>query len=292
MEGKETIAELKEAVAALRISEDRYRDLVENSSDLICIHDLEGKLISVNKAAEKLIGFPQEKLIGRNIREMLDPQVRKEFTSFIATVRKTGAAQGLMSVITSAGKKRVLEYNNTLRTEGVDVPVVQGIARDVTDRVIAEKRLTDTLSLLTATLESAAAGILSVDNRGRILTCNSEFDRMWRIPEDVINAKDIASVVDLISNQLIDAEGFLTRRKEIISNPDMEFSDELLLKDGRILLRTVKPRWREGKTGRVYIYHDITAQKNMEENLRKSEERYRTIIENIEEGYYEVDLAG
>ncbi|MDO8722696.1 MAG: diguanylate cyclase [Syntrophales bacterium] len=292
MEGKETIAELKEALAALRKSEDRYRDLVENSGDFICIHDLDGKLISVNKMAERLIGFPQERLIGRNIREMLDPQVRKEFTSYLATIGETGAAQGLMRVITSAGEKRVLEYNNTLRTEGVAAPVVQGIARDVTDRVVAEKRLTDTLSLLTATLESIAAGIIAVDNKGKILTCNSEFVRMWRIPADVINAKDIGPALNLISNQLIDAEWFLARRKEIISNPDMEFSDELLLKDGRILLRTVKPRWREGKTGRVYSYNDITARKNMEDNLRKSEERYRTIIENIEEGYYEVDLAG
>ena len=293
MEGKETIAELKEAVAALRESEDRYRDLVENSGDFICIHDLEGKLISANKAAERLIGFPQERLIGRNIREMLDPQVREEFTSYLTTIGKTGAAQGLMRVITSAGKKCVLEYNNTLRTEGVAAPVVQGIARDVTDRVVAEKRLKNTLSLLTATLESMPAGIIAVDNNRKILTCNSEFTRMWHIPEEVINAKDIDPVLNLVRNQLIDAESFLNRRKEIMSNPDMEFLDEFLLKDGRILFRTVKPQWREGKAyGRVYSFRDITARKNMEENLRKSEERYRTIIENIEEGYYEVDLAG
>src|SRR3990172_8074340 len=133
MEGKETIADLKDAEAALRKSEDLYRDLVENSGDFIWIHDLEGKLISVNKAAERLIGFPQKELIGRNIRELLDPRVRREFTSYLTNIRKTGAAQGLVRIITSAGKKRFLEYHSNLRTEGVAAPFVQGIARDITD---------------------------------------------------------------------------------------------------------------------------------------------------------------
>ncbi|HLA05535.1 MAG TPA: PAS domain S-box protein [Syntrophales bacterium] len=293
MKGKETITELKEALAALRKSEKHYRGLVENSGDFIWIHDLEGKLISVNKAAEKLIGFPQEELIGRNIRELIDPRVRKEFTSYLATIRKTGAAQGLARVITSAGEKRFLEYNSTMRTEGDTALVVQGICRDVTDRVVAEKRLTHTLSLLTATLESTTGGLIAVDDNRKILICNSEFVRMWHIPQNVIDAKDIDPVLNLVRNQLIDVESFVTRRKEIMSNPDGEFLDEFLLKDGRTILRRVKPQWREGKTtGRVYNFFDITARKNMEENLRKSEERYRTIIENIEEGYYEVDLAG
>ncbi|HLE16955.1 MAG TPA: PAS domain S-box protein, partial [Syntrophales bacterium] len=293
MEGKETIADLKDAEAALRKSEDLYRDLVENSGDFIWIHDLEGKLISVNKAAERLIGFPQEGLIGRNIQELLDPRVRKEFTSYLTNIRKTGAAQGLVRIITSAGKKRFLEYHSNLRTEGVAAPFVQGIARDITDRFVAEKRLTHTLSLLTATLESTTGGLIAVDNNRKILTCNSEFVRMWHIPEEVINAKDIDPVLKLVRNQLIDVESFVTRRKEIMSNPDGEFLDEFLLKDGRTILRRVKPQWREGKTtGRVYNFFDITARKNIEENIRKSEERYRTIIENIEEGYYEVDLAG
>ena len=253
MEDKKTIAELKDAEATHRESEDHYRDLVENSGDFIWIHDLEGKLISVNKAAEKLIGFPQEELIGRNIRELIDPRVRKEFTSYLATIRKTGAAQGLARVITSAGEKRFLEYNSTMRTEGDTALVVQGICRDVTDRVVAEKRLTHTLSLLTATLESTTGGLIAVDDNRKILICNSEFVRMWHIPQNVIDAKDIDPVLNLVRNQLIDVESFVTRRKEIMSNPDGEFLDEFLLKDGRTILRRVKPQWREGKTtGRVY----------------------------------------
>ncbi len=277
------ITKLKEMEATLKKSEDRYRDIVENSGDLICTHDLEGRLISVNKASEKLIGFPQEILIGRNLRDLMDPEVREAFNSYLTTIRESGTSRGLMRVITAAGEKRILEYNNSLRTEGVAAPVVRGIARDVTDRLVAEKRLNDTLSLLTATLEAAASGILAVDNRGEILTCNSKFSRMWHIPEDIISAKKIDPVLTLVSNQLFDVEGFLAQRREIMSMPDLEFSDELFLKDGRIFERTSKPQWSDGKiVGRVYSFTDITARKN-------NEERYRALVESAGEAVYTVD---
>jgi PAS domain S-box-containing protein len=135
------ITERKRAEEALRESEDRYRDLVEHSHDLICTHDLEGRILSVNQGAAELLGYDQSFALNKNIRDFLVPEVRDEFDTYLATIQQQGVASGLMLVQTSTGERRIWEYHNTLRTEGVAAPIVRGIAHDITERRQAERTL-------------------------------------------------------------------------------------------------------------------------------------------------------
>jgi PAS domain S-box-containing protein len=134
------ITERKKAETALRISEDRYRDLVDNSHELICTHDLEGKVLSVNPWAARMLGYPKESLIGMNIRDGLLPDYRNKFDEYLRTVKTEGSARGVMKVRTATGEIRLWEYYNTLRTEGVETPIVRGMAHDATERRQALQR--------------------------------------------------------------------------------------------------------------------------------------------------------
>jgi PAS domain S-box-containing protein len=134
------ITERKAAEKALRESEDRYRDLVENSHELICTHDLEGRVISVNPWASRVLGYPQESLVGMNIRDGLLPEYREDFDKYIEQVKTEGSARGMMKVRTASGETRIWEYYNTLRTQGVETPIVRGMAHDATERTQALKR--------------------------------------------------------------------------------------------------------------------------------------------------------
>jgi len=135
--------ERKQAEAALRESEDRYRDLVEFSQYLICTHDLQGQILSVNQEGAKLLGYNKSDLLNKNIRDLLEPRFRDEFAMYLDTIRKYRVAKGLMRIRTAAGEYRIWEYHNTLRTEGVTSPVVRAIAHDVTERKAVEKALKD-----------------------------------------------------------------------------------------------------------------------------------------------------
>jgi PAS domain S-box-containing protein len=135
------ITERKRAEEALRANEDRYRDLVEHSQDLICTHDLDGAVLSVNWAAARMMGCEPAALLGKNIRDILAPDTRHEFDAYLERIGSEGKAEGIMKILTSTGERRIWEYRNTLRTEGVGRPVVRGLAHDVTERVEIEKAL-------------------------------------------------------------------------------------------------------------------------------------------------------
>ena len=81
---KQAESQREAASEVLRESEDRYRDLVENSQDLICTHDLEGKILSMNETAVRLTGYPLKDLLGMNMTDLLVPEVRHLFKTYLA----------------------------------------------------------------------------------------------------------------------------------------------------------------------------------------------------------------
>ncbi len=131
----------KQAETVLRESEERYRDLIENMHDMVCTHDPEGRILSVSQSALTLLGYAPRELLGKNMRDIIVPDARPKFDQYLAVILRRGSARGLMHVQTRTGERRLWEYDNTLRTEGVAVPIIRGLARDVTEtrRMEAEK---------------------------------------------------------------------------------------------------------------------------------------------------------
>ena len=71
---------------ALEENEDWYRDLVEHSQDLLCVHDLQGRFLSVNPGPARLLGYSVEEMLHKPMRDFLDPQFRGEFEDYLRGV--------------------------------------------------------------------------------------------------------------------------------------------------------------------------------------------------------------
>ncbi len=135
------VTERRLIVEKLRHSEESYRDLVENSSDLMGTHDLDGVILSANQAFLRAFGYQSvEEVLGRNMIDILVPEVQGIFPQYLAQIAQDGRAQGIMRVVTRDGQERLLEYDNTLRREGLAKPIVRAKSRDVTESKRAERR--------------------------------------------------------------------------------------------------------------------------------------------------------
>lgn len=153
----------------LRQVEDRYRDLVEHSHNLICIHDLDGRILSINAIALESLGYQQDQVLDRTISDFLLPERRSQFERYLETIRTQGRAEGLMRIRTRTGATRIWKYDNSLRTEGVDQPIVRGMARDITDELKAREVTERRLEELSALHAVSLAGLEATDENALII---------------------------------------------------------------------------------------------------------------------------
>lgn len=139
---EERIAERKRAEMALRESEERYRELFENARDAIYVHDLEGNYIRVNRATETLTGYERDEIVGRNFVEFVAAEhVRYGHKSFYAKLAKQGETAFEVDVIAKDGRRVPVEVRSRAIYENGVMVGVQGTARDITERKLAQDAL-------------------------------------------------------------------------------------------------------------------------------------------------------
>jgi two-component system, sensor histidine kinase and response regulator len=154
------LTERKLAEAVLRKSEERYRDLFENAQDAIYVHDLNGVYISANRAAEKLVDYTRNEILGKNIIDFMAPEYADLIRTNLAEKLRGGGITSYEIEVIARGNRRVpVEVSTRLIYEDGKPVSVQGIARNVTERRRIERdrlQLTDELKRAhDAALESA-----------------------------------------------------------------------------------------------------------------------------------------
>jgi PAS domain S-box-containing protein len=172
------------ADAAVAATNDRYRDLVENSHELIGTHDLDGRILSVNPAVASALRMDVQTLVGMDLRQFLwQPE---HFAGYIDELQRDGEAAGTMLMRAADGTLRTWEFRNTLRREGVATPVVRAIVSDVTDRVEANRALRRSEELFRSIIESVSDFISIIQPGGEIHYPSPSVETLLgRTPDDL-----------------------------------------------------------------------------------------------------------
>lgn len=272
------LTERNEALKNLRESESRYRDLVDHSEDLIGTHDLEGRILSINPAPCRRLGYAVEELLQKQMQDLLAPRFRHLFPAFVRRVLENGFDRGYMTVVTRNGEERVWEYNSTLKKDGV--PVIRGMAHDVTERIRAEESLRQSeKKFATAFRASPHAMTITSLRDGRFIDVNASFERQSGYSRDEILGKTILDL-DLWD----DSADFAAIMADTLKRQKV-FGRQARLrtKSGRTVyaLYSVEVIDIDGEPCALSAGEDITNRIQIERALQESEAKFRLVADTV-----------
>jgi len=262
---------MSDAERVLNEGEVRFRTLVDDSADVVGVYGPDLAVQYVSGALLGLGGYRPEERIGRNVPDRIHPDDREVV---LARLRDLLDAPGVLQ----RSEFRALDRDGAWRVLEADVvnrlaePAVRGIVanfRDVTERRRAEAERERSLSLLEATLESTADGILVVDREGRVVRFNQKFAAMWRIPRERIERAS-EQAIGFVLEQLHDPRAFLARVEQLYADPEAESFDSVRFKDGRVFERYSLPQRLAGEVvGRVFSFRDVSERAQTEQAMAR-----------------------
>jgi PAS domain S-box-containing protein len=263
----------------LRENQKQCRDLVENSLDLMCTYDSNGVLLTIDLAAARSLGYEPGELVNRNLREFLSPEAREEADAYLVALRENGASSGFMRLRTKSGETRIWKYTNTVRTEAVEVPVVRGIAHDLTDILQVQKALREGEERLRIAAEVGRMYAWEWDAVTDSIRRSAECAGILGLDAgDQGSAKDYFSLIHPDDRaRLWTVSTSLTPDEPTYRTEYRRFSP-----DGVMLWLEESGRGKFDESGKmvglVGVTADITERKQTEEQLRESEERLRLAV--------------
>lgn len=251
----------------LKESEERFRLLAENSTDVIWTMDVDGNFIYVSPSIERLRGYTSDEVMTQSFSDLVEPN------SFEEVMRLYNEGLAKIHAGERVEEEIILELEqpckdgSTVWTDSVikviydengEFAFILGVSRDISEKKSTSDRLKENRELLMSTLESTADGIIVVDKDGRTTHFNDRFLEMWMIPPDVAVTKDNREMIEYVIDQLVDPESF-RKKVKILHGTNRRDLDILKFKDGRVFERYSCPLMSDEMVqGRVWSFRDIT----------------------------------
>lgn len=272
------ITERKRVEVILKESEEKYKNLVENSKDSIVIIDMKGNVKYGNKATEKLTGYTKEEGRGMNVRKITPKKFWPRSLAMLKKAKRGKPIPYFESMIRRKDGKLVsVELSGQAIFEKGKVVGVQIITRDISKRKKAEEAVQESEERYRTLFNNIADPVLVFDQEThRFLDCNESainrygytLDELKTMtPHDLYPSEEIGEVEKNINNK----EDILPHIYSHITKNGEMFPVEIYINELEY----------KGQKAWISIAREITERKRAEEELRESEGRYRSLIDDV-----------
>lgn len=247
---------------------ERFKEVFPSVNEFIYEHDLDGNFIGINPRFVGFLGYSREELLRINVKDLLLQRDREHFQDYIDRVVKNGRDEGLIQLVTKAGRKRIVEHKDILVTEQDGSRFVLGIAKDVTDMLEAEQALVESEIRFRTILDSIEDGYFEVDLKGTFTFFNDIIPKQLLYPAEELLGLNYRQYMDMENaRRVFEAFNSVFQSGEPVKS--LEF--EVIRKDGsRIYVESSVSLQRDRKgdpVGFCGIIRDITDRKRTEQEL-------------------------
>ena len=282
----QNISERKELEEKLRLSEEIARTMINTSRNVIILLDNKGNILATNEAALKDGGYRSEEVIGDYVFKFLPPDIAEGRKRYFQKVLESGEPihfqEDLGDIIRTNHVYPILD-------EAGNVEQVAVYSQDNTESVRMQEALRESEEKYRTYQENLPVGAFRTSLDGRLLSANNALLRLFAIDNDIskfnvieayVSPEDRARVIEITKRDgaLTDYEIILKRTDGVEkwysmnTRPIYDDSGEILYFDGTLV--------------------DITTRKKAEEALRQSEEKYRSLLENLPIGSFRATPEG
>lgn len=289
------ISDRKKAEDELRLSEEKYRMIVENQNDLVVKVDTEGNFLYVSPSYCKLFGKSESDLLGKPFIPLIHPDdVDITNLAMQNLFREPYSCYVEQRAMTFDGWRWLAWSDQAVLDDKGEVISIIGVARDITERKLTEEALSTSQNLLQNILNTIPVRVFWKDINLTYLGCNKSFaaDAGLDDPDEIIGKNDY------MMGWKEQADLYRDDDLKVIHSglPKLNYEEPQTTPDGRtIYLRTSKIPLKNDK-GEIFAvlgsYEDITERKKAEEELAKSEEMYRTLVSTVPDFILRTDLNG
>ena len=271
------IGDRKRAEEAQSSSERQFRAVFEGALDAMIIADDDGRYVDANPAALAMFGLPREQLLARTVDEFAEPGF--DAKGAWAAFRRSGSSQGSFRLVRPDGK--VLETEFAAKAD-----VLPGrhlsIMRDVTARIRAEGALRDSERRVVAILESITDGFYTLDSDWRFSYVNPQAEPILGKSRGELLGRVVWEEFPEAVGTAFDHE----YHRAVAERVPVAFEIEYPPLGGWFSVHAYP--WADGLS--VY-FTDVTERHSAEEALRRSERRFRLVLENSRDVIYQLNLS-
>ncbi|MCU4717198.1 PAS domain S-box protein [Halapricum hydrolyticum] len=254
----------------------QYERMINTMQESACIYDEDARFKVVNEYLAEFYDTARDDLVGKksNLVPKINAQYDGDAFGELFTGERTELSGEVAGEFPTAGYQ-VLDYRLTPLTVDGEVEGVVGVTREVTEQREYEQQLEETNALLSALFEALPVGVLAEDESRRVLAANERFFELFDMPggpDDVIGV-DCERLAEEARDIFVDEAEFLEGIDERIDARDPVDSEELVLEDERTFARSYRPLELPDSDGHLWMYRDVTEQKEREQTLRRERDR-------------------